>query len=107
MNKNKIRKDHNEVENIFNHVNMKIHIIEQTVFYFKVNINYFTLFSDIHFDLTLLQHQLMNVSIILKFEHLTHADIVNKTSVLQADILIDDMNLNKIIEILTLIYFVY
>ena len=43
----------------------------------------------------------------LKLECLTHADVVNKTSVLQAHILADDMSLNKIIEILALIYFVY
>ena len=65
------------------------------------------LFSDIHSDLTLLQHELTNILIMLKLEHLTNADVANKTFVLQADILTDDMSLNKIIEILILIYFAY
>ena len=107
MNSNEIEKNHNKIKNVLNHTSMKTHTIEQTVFYFDVDINHFILFSDIHFDLTLLQHELMSVSIMLKLECLTNADVVNKTSVLQANILTDDMSLNKIIKILTLIYFTY
>ena len=107
MNSNEVRKNHNKIENVFNHVSMKTHIIEQTIFYLNVNINHFTLFSDIHSNLMLLQHKLTNISIMLKLEHLINADVVNKTSILQADILIDNINLNKIIKILALIYFVY
>ena len=107
MNSNKIRKNHNKIKNVFNHINMKTHIIEQTIFYFDVNIDYSVLFSDIHFDLMLLQHELMSILIMLKLECLTNADVVNKTSVLQADILADDMSLSKIIKILALIYFIY
>ena len=55
----------------------------------------------------LLQHELTNILIMLKLEHLTNADVVNKTSVLQVDILADDISLSKIIKILALIYFVY
>ena len=107
MNSNKIKKNHNKIKNIFDHVNIKIHTIEQMIFYFNVDIDYLILFSDIHSDLMLLQHELTSILIMLKLEHLTNANVVNKTSVLQADILADNMNLNKIIKILVLIYFVY
>ena len=107
MNSNEVRKNHNEIENILNHASMKIHTIEQTVFYFDVDINCLTLFSDIHSDLMLLQHELIDISIMLKLEHLTNADVVNKIFVLQASILADNISLNKIIKILILIYFVY
>ena len=107
MNSNKIEKNHNKIKNILNYINMKTYIIEQMIFYLNINIDYLMLFSDIHFDLMLLQHELMSILIMLKLECLTNADVVNKTSVLQADILTDNMNLSKIIEILTLIYFAY
>ena len=107
MNSNKVRKNHNKIKNVFDHASMKTHTIKQTIFYFDVDIDCSVLFSDIHSDLTLLQHELMSILIMLKLEHLTNADVVNKTSVLQADILADNMSLNKIIEILALIYFVY
>ena len=74
---------------------MKTHTIEQMIFYLNVNIDYFTLFSDIHSDLTLLQHELTDILIMLKLEHLTNADVVNKTSVLQADILTDNMSVTE------------
>ena len=107
MNSNKIEKNHNEIKNILNYTSMKTHIIEQTIFYFNVDIDCSALFSNIHSNLMLLQHELMNVSIMLKLEYLTNANIVNKISVLQANILTDNMSLNKIIEILILIYFMY
>ena len=107
MNSNKVKKNHSKIKNVLDHANMKTHIIEQTIFYFNVNIDCSALFSDIHSDLMLLQHELTDISIMLKLEHLTNTDIVNKTFVLQADILINDMNLNKIIKILILIYFAY
>ena len=107
MNSNKVEKNHNEIENVFNYASMKTYTIEQMIFYFDVDINCSMLFSDIHSDLMLLQYQLMNVLIMLKLKCLTNADVVNKTFVLQADILADNMNLSKIIEILALIYFVY
>src|SRR5436189_45782 len=83
-------KNDNKIENVFNHASMKTHIIEQTIFYLNININCSALFSDIHFDLILLQHQLMNILIMLKLECLTNADVVNKILVLQADILADN-----------------
>ena len=107
MNLNEIRKNHSKIKNVLNHTSMKTHTIEQTVFYLDIDINYLVLFSDIHSDLMLLQHELMSILIMLKFECLTNADVVNKTSVLQADILADNMSLNKIIKILALIYFAY
>ena len=86
---------------------MKTHIFYQVVENLDLNVNNSALFLELCFSLMLLSHQLTEDSMMLKIKQTAYHFHVNNKSAFQVLILANDMNLEKIIEVLFLIYFTY
>ena len=96
-----------DINKILDHASMKIHITDHAAEHLHLNVSHSVLFSELHFSIILLSYQFNEVLIMREQKQLSFDAIIYNKSVLQTDILTDNMNLKKIIEILALTYIVY
>src|SRR5436190_24011942 len=97
--------ENQKIDDILNHVNMNIYNSNHTITIFELDFNNSALFSDLYSSFILLKHQIMIISTILELEQFADKYVVDKTSIFQVRILINDMSLKKTIIILEFIYF--
>ena len=74
---------------------MSTHNLIQDVKYFNFNIDNLILFFYIYDNFKFFCHQIISISIMLKWEQMTFNCDLKKKSALQAEIMINNMNLKK------------
>ena len=96
-----------KINDILNYISMNIYNSDYTVTIFKLNFNNSALFSDLYSSFILLKHQMMIISTMTEQKQFADNCVADKISTFQAEILINNISLEKTITIFRLVYFIF